>query len=141
MVRVYIPVAIERSVRLVARNRCGYCLTPQYLSPAILQVEHIIPRCEGGTNDEGNLWLSCSRCNSFKGDRVSAIDPVTGMIVSLFNPRTQNWFEHFRWSEDGIRVIGHTPIGRATVAVLHLDDDPIALVVRGYWVMAGWHPP
>lgn len=53
----------------------------------------------------------------------------------------EKWSEHFRWSDDGLRIIGLTPIGRATVAALHLDDDPDALVVRGYWVLAGWHPP
>jgi hypothetical protein len=61
--------------------------------------------------------------------------------VPLFNPRTQNWFEHFRWSEDGLRIIGLTPSGRATVGALHLSDDPNALTVRSYWVRVGWHPP
>jgi hypothetical protein len=51
------------------------------------------------------------------------------------------WADHFRWSEDGLRIIGQTPVGRATVVALHLADDPDALVVRGYWVAAGWHPP
>jgi len=32
-------------------------------------------------------------------------------------------------------------VGRATVSALHLSDDPDALTVRGYWVLAGWHPP
>jgi hypothetical protein len=31
-------------------------------------------------------------------------------------------------------------VGRATVDALHLDDDPDALIVRGCWVLAGWHP-
>ena len=34
-----------------------------------------------------------------------------------------------------------TPSGRATVAALHLSDDPDAFTVRSYWVVAGWHPP
>jgi hypothetical protein len=85
--------------------------------------------------------LSCPLCNNYKGDRTEAIDPDTGATVPLFNPRTQNWFEHFRWSEDGLRIIGLTPIGRATVLALHLSDDPDALTVRSYWVLAGWHPP
>jgi hypothetical protein len=64
-----------------------------------------------------------------------------GQSEPLFNPRTQTWSEHFRWSEDGIRIHGLTPCGRATVAVLHLSDDADALEVRSYWVLAGWHPP
>jgi hypothetical protein len=80
-------------------------------------------------------------CNNYKGDRTAGVDPATGETMPLFNPRRQNWFEHFRWSEDGLRIIGLTPTGRATVAVLHLSDDPDALTVRSYWVQVGWHPP
>jgi hypothetical protein len=83
----------------------------------------------------------CHFCNNYKGDRTEAVDTLTEATVPLFNPRTQKWFEHFRWSEDGIRIIGLTPIGRATVEVLHLSDDQDALTVRSYWVVAGWHPP
>jgi hypothetical protein len=61
--------------------------------------------------------------------------------MPLFNPRTQSWFEHFEWATDGIRILGTTAVGRATVVALHLSDDPDALEVRSYWVQAGWHPP
>src|SRR5262249_47721993 len=47
----------------------------------------------------------------------------TGQTMPLFHPRTQIWAEHFSWSQDGLRIVGLTPIGRATVAALHLDDD------------------
>jgi HNH endonuclease len=107
---------------------------------ARLEIEHLIPLAKGGTSDETNLWLSCPLCNRFKADRISARDPETGGVVPLFNPRNQRWSDHFRWSEDGLRVIGLTPVGRATVDALHLDDDPDALIVRGCWVLAGWHP-
>jgi hypothetical protein len=106
-----------------------------------LELDHIVPRARGGTNDEANLWLSCSVCNGHKGDRVTAIDPESNALAPLFNPRQQRWFEHFRWSADGLLIIGLTPIGRATVAALHLADDPIALLVRSYWIQVGWHPP
>jgi hypothetical protein len=62
--------------------------------------------------------------------------------VPLFNPRVQDWFEHFRWADDGLRIVGLTAVvGRATVAALHLSDDADALEVRSYWLLAGWHPP
>lgn len=141
MARIYISQEIERRVRVAARHRCGYCLSPQHLVMARLEIEHIIPLAQQGSNDESNLWLACPLCNRYKSDKISAIDPDTKRVVPLFNPRTQAWVEHFRWSEDGIRIIGLTPIGRATVATLHLSDDPDALEVRSYWVLAGWHPP
>lgn len=108
---------------------------------ARLEIEHIIPLAQGGTDDESNLWLACPICNRHKSDKTSARDPITNTIQLLFNPRTQTWDEHFRWSEDGLRVIGSTAIGRATVEALHLSDDLDAIQVRAYWIQVGWHPP
>jgi hypothetical protein len=141
MVRAAFPDAIAKRVREAAQNRCVYCLSPQHLVMGRLEIEHIFPLGKGGDDGETNLWLACPLCNRHKSDKIDGIDPDTKEKVSLFNPRTQNWFEHFRWSEDGLLVIGLTPIGRATVIALHLSDDPDALVVRSYWVLAGWHPP
>ena len=108
---------------------------------ARLEVEHIIPRAKGGGDDESNLWLSCPICNRYKSDRTHATDPESKVKVPLFHPRRQRWSEHFPWSTDGLRILGLTPTGRATVAALHLDDDCDALIVRSYWALAGWHPP
>ncbi|MEC4985133.1 MAG: HNH endonuclease signature motif containing protein [Oscillatoria sp. PMC 1068.18] len=141
MARTYIPVEVTRRVRAAARNRCGYCLSPQHLVMARLEIEHIIPISKQGSNQESNLWLACPLCNSYKSDKTEAIDPETGNTVAIFNPRTQVWSDHFQWSDDSLRIIGRTAIGRATVAALHLSDDPDALEVRSYWVLAGWHPP
>lgn len=105
-----------------------------------MQIEHIIPLTAGGTSDESNLWLSCAWCNSYKAAQTQAVDPHTGSLIPLFNPRTQLWTEHFRWSEDGIRIIGVTAVGRATVEALRLNNEYI-LPARSQWVLAGWHPP
>lgn len=141
MPREYLPIDVAGRVRGAARNRCGYCLSPQHLVLARLEIEHILPRSRGGSNDESNLWLSCPLCNRHKANRISATDPETRQEVPLFNPRRQRWSEHFRWTPDGLRVVGLTPTGRATVEALHLADDPDALLVRSYWILAGWHPP
>lgn len=141
MARTYIPVAVRRRVRKEAQDRCGYCLHRQNLVPDLLQIDHIIPPGKGGSDEESNLWLACNRCNGHKSDKISTTDPDSGQKAPLFNPRTQDWFEHFCWSEDGLRIIGLTSIGRATVVALHLSDDPITLAVRANWVDAGWHPP
>ncbi len=141
MARIYIPVEIDRRVRNAARNRCGYCLSPQHLVMARLEIDHIIPISKGGSNDESNLWLACPLCNRYKSDKTTAVDPESGEMVRLFNPRTQVWSEHFQWTEDGLRIVGRTPTGRATVSALHLSEDQDAIEVRSYWVIAGWHPP
>jgi hypothetical protein len=134
------PEARRRRVRATARNRCGYCHSPQQYTMGLLEIEHIIPRAKGGSNDESNLWLSCSLCNRYKGSQVTGIDPQTNEAIALFNPRTHVWSEHFQWSLDGVYIVGITPTGRATVAALQLNNE-LAAEVRRNWMLAGWHPP
>jgi len=123
-----------------ALHRCGYCLTDQRISGAQMQVEHIIPQIKNGLSEVQNLWLSCAWCNSYKGTKTEAIDPDSGVQVLLFNPRRQNWFEHFTWDSQGVQIIGITSIGRATVEALKLNNKYI-IPARKLWVIAGWHPP
>jgi hypothetical protein len=61
-------------------------------------------------------------------------------MVGLFNPRVQAWSDHFKWSQDGAIIVGLTPVGRATVEALRLNNE-IAVEVRRNWVLVGWHPP
>ena len=99
-----------------ARSRCGYCLCSEMLIGMPMEFEHLIPLASGGSTVEENLWLSCRRCNEFKGRQTRAVDPETSEIVALFNPREQIWDEHFHWNDDGTEIVGLTPTGRATVA-------------------------
>lgn len=78
-------------------------------------------------------------CNGYKGAQLEGIDPVTGEKQQLFNPRTQEWDEHFQWDESGTKIEGVTACGRATVQALQLNNL-LAVSVRRAWVQAGWHP-
>ena len=131
---------VRERVRAQADDRCGYCLSPQHLVLGKLEIEHIIPTAHDGLDDEENLWLSCRLCNSAKGTQTEGRDPETGQTVRLFDPRRQVWHEHFTWSDDGSRVLGLTPCGRATILALQLNNL-IAVMVRDHWTAAGWHPP
>ena len=131
---------IRARVRAAAGERCGYCLSPQYLVLGQLEIEHIIPRSRGGSDDEDNLWLACRLCNNAKGVQTECLDPDTGQRVRLFDPRRQSWTDHFSWSADGTRVLGQTPCGRAPVLALPLNGL-VAVTVRRCWVAVGWHPP
>lgn len=135
-----IPDALRARVRAQAGNRCGYCLARQEYVPWTLEVDHIVPKSKGGTDDEENLWLACHSCNLFKSDQTHARDPLTGRRVGLFNPRRQQWKQHFRWSDGGVFIIGRTACGRATVVALNLNNL-VAVTVRRNWIAAGWHPP
>jgi hypothetical protein len=89
-------------------------------------VEHIIPAKHGGGDDEPNLALACPNCNLHKGANLAGLDPLDGSLSPLFHPRRQDWDEHFELI--GITVVGRTATGRATVAVLNMNDpDRVAL--------------
>jgi hypothetical protein len=72
--------------------------------------------------------------------RIAALDPFTGTIVRLFDPRHQVWREHFARTAEGDRLVGVTPTGRATIAGSHLNR-PSLVKARQAWVAVGWHPP
>ena len=132
--------ALLTRIRQQAGDRCGYCQTSSRVTGQPLTVEHIVPLARGGISDEANLWLSCRRCNEFKGVQSEAADPETGEHVPLFHPRQQRWTVHFTWSGDGTQIIGRTPSGRATVLALRMNNADI-VAARHLWVSVGWHPP
>ena len=123
-----------------AGNRCGYCLTDEEVVGSPMEIDHLIPEAQGGHTIEENLWLACSACNGFKGDRTIVIDPLSGETIALFNPRRQQWGEHFAWTQSGDLIVGRTPIGRATVAALKLNR-PLLVRAHRLWVRSGVHPP
>jgi len=140
MSRINIPDQLRERIFRQADGRCGYCLSRQEYVWGKLEVEHIIPRAADGSDDEDNLWLACRPCNLHKSSQTEALDPASGLRAPLFNPRTQSWRDHFMWSSDGKLIIGLTPIGRATVIALQLNESLRAAIWKR-WVEVGWHPP
>jgi HNH endonuclease len=122
------------------QHRCAYCRSPLSLFPGSQQLDHIFPTASGGTDDEENLCFCCPWCNTRKGDRISATDPVTRRKLKLFHPRQQPWPKHFAWSIDFLRIDGLTASGRATVDLLDMNNVEL-LHARSIWISAGWHPP
>jgi hypothetical protein len=112
---------VRQLVRQRARNCCEYCLIPQSALPwAAFHIEHIRAKQHGCSDELENLALACRRCNSHKGPNLSAVDPRTGEVVLLFNPRVDRWTEHF--AEVDFRVVGVSAVGRATVTLLEMND-------------------
>jgi hypothetical protein len=136
----YISDEVRARVRSAFGDRCSYCRSAQKYFLGVLEIDHIIPRVDGGTDDESNLCPACRLCNGYKAAQTSAIDPETGQSIALFHPRQQTWSEHFHWSADGAYVMGKTGCGRATIDAVQLNN-PYALTVRQAWVSVGWHPP
>ena len=79
-------------------------------------------------------------CNRRKSNKTKAIDPQSALEVSLFNPRSDIWKEHFIWSADRLYLIDLTLIGRATVTALVLNRIRI-INIRAADLAVGRHPP
>ena len=84
-----------------------------------------------------NLALACLPCNRNKGTDLTAIEPLSHTVVSLFNPRQQTWTTHF--TLDAARLIGLTPTGRATVVLLKINA-PTRLGHRQTLLLQGRYP-
>lgn len=114
-----ISPALRREARERAKGCCEYCLLPEEQAFFSHEADHIIARKHGGQSTAENLALACFDCNRFKGSDIASIDPTTGELTPLFNPRTQEWTEHF--SIDGGLINPRTASGRATELVLKLN--------------------
>jgi HNH endonuclease len=108
-------------VRRRAADRCEYCGLPQSAVPLFsFHVDHIRAKQHVGSDDPSNLALACQHCNLHKGTNLAGIDPETGQIVPLFNPRQDAHSEHF--AIRGVVIVGLTPVGRVTVQVLAMNS-------------------
>ena len=130
--------SLVRQVWRRAEDRCEYCQLSQEWDDRSFEVDHVISRKHQGPTVAGNLALSCFRCNSFKGSDIGGRDPKTRKLTPLFNPRRHKWARHFRWQ--GPILVGRTPIGRVTVAVLNINDA-FRVELREGLIEEGVFPP
>lgn len=137
---VYISIYVQKEVTQLSNGFCEYCLYPENYSSDFFHFDHIIPLILGGTSQLFNIARCCGRCNGFKKQNIQHFDPLTGQLVSLFNPRKSQWIEHFQWSDDDLLILGQTDIGRATVDLLQLNRQNV-VNLRQLLKNAGLHPP
>lgn len=115
----YISTSLRQHVFERAEGRCEYCLTPQQVVLVPHEVDHIIALKHGGLTAVDNLALSCTLCNKYKGSDLASVDPETGAVVPLFNPRRDDWAHHFLIDDGYMTPL--TPIARATARLLRLN--------------------
>ncbi len=123
-----------------AGHCCEYCLSQVEYCPDPFSVDHIIPRAKGGTDALDNLAFACMGCNGRKFTATTEPDPITGEEVRLYHPRLDQWEVHFFWSPDFFRLIGLTPIGRATIERLELNREGVVNLRRALSKLDK-HPP
>jgi len=133
---------LRQAVLERAKGCCEYCRNPvKYVGT--FSLDHSVRRSKGGKTTLDNLAylaFACVSCNGHKHKRTHVDDPVTGRTVALFNPRKQQWQEHFAWSAECTTIQGLTPVGRATVNALRLNRDD-AVNLRRLLFAFGEHPP
>lgn len=126
--------AVGADLRTAVAHRagscCEYCGLPEKFAAHRHEPDHVIAQQHGGETVLDNLALACMPCNRNKGPNIASIDPETGRLVALFDPRKQAWGAHFRWA--GARIEPLTQEARATVRVLRLND-PRRLGERIVW--------
>lgn len=128
---------LESFVRRRAHGLCEYCQLAEVFSSLPFEIDHIIAQKHGGKTESANLALSCFYCNSYKGPNIAGV-ASDGSIVRLFNPRADDWNDHFYW--EGPILIARTPFGQATISVLNINH-PDALIVRESLIDESVFPP
>ena len=133
-----ISQTIRQEVRERAGRRCEYCRLPEVYSPISYQVDHIIPvKRHRGSEAQTNLAWTCFNCNRSKETDIASYDvEETNDLTPLFNPRTQNWDDHFYM--DGAVIAAKTAIGRVTLRLLNMNspdyiDGRTFLIEFGLW--------
>lgn len=106
-----------------AKNRCEYCTLRQADDDVFrFAVDRILSEQHGGEYTQENSALACHYCNRKKGPNIASVEPgTTTPILPLFNPRTDSWNDHFKFQ--GAMIVGRTPIGRATVSLLDMNNQ------------------
>ena len=133
-----VPADLREYARRRGRGRCEYCQMPEQFYRACFQPEHITAETHGGSTTAENLCWTCFHCNLHKGTNLAGIDPKTGKKAWLYHPRRMKWTRHFHW--DGPILVGRTPEGRATIAVLKINDEDY-VKTRTALIAEGVFPP
>src|SRR5438105_559373 len=97
MSETYILAEVRRSVTERAAHVCEYCLLPEAQHPRPFHVDHVIGEKHLGPTVPENLALACPECNTAKGSDICTVDwPNVNERIRFFDPRTDNWWEHFQ---------------------------------------------
>ncbi len=129
--------ALRRKVRARAGGQCEYCFMPDSEPLFPHEPDHIIALKHRGKTSNNNLAYACFECNRAKGSDIASLDPATGQLTALYNPRTQRWTDHFRFNGPVIEPL--TPEGRVTVLILRLNQAA-RVTIRDNLMREGRYP-
>lgn len=128
---------IRKKVKERAQSRCEYCRIHEEDSFLIFEIEHIISQKHGGGSELENLAYACPQCNQFKGTDLTTFLDDYNDIVTLFNPRKQDWFEYF--GVEAGEIFGKNRIAKATIKLLKLNTAE-RIIIRKILMKAKRYP-
>ncbi len=126
----YISENLRTEVELRADGICEYCrirIEDTYFGG---EIDHIISRKHRGQTVSENLALACQPCNRNKGSDLGSIAEVSGILVRFFNPRTDDWREHFRVNSNA-EIETLTEIGEVTAFIFGFNEPERIAERRG----------
>lgn len=86
MARAYISPSMRFSVLQKCNFACFYCGLPAQQGVVQLEIEHVVPVSQGGSDEHWNLVAACHECSAGKG----ADAPAEAVII-----RAIQLFEHW----------------------------------------------
>lgn len=115
-----IPVHFRLLVADRANYRCEYCHVPELFLATTFHIDHIFSQRHGGKTILENLAFCCPHCNQNKGTDVAMfVDDGLEETIRFFNPRRDNWNDHFE-IKDGI-IAPKTKIAEVTIRTLDFN--------------------
>lgn len=113
----YVSAALRRLVAERAAYLCEYCLLHEEDTFFGCEVDHIISEKHGAPTVAENLTYACAFCNRAKGSDIGSIVWCSGVFI--FNPRTDQWGEH--WTLNGVTIVLRSNIGEVTARILDFN--------------------
>lgn len=134
----YVKAELANAVARRAGDRCEYCrisIEDTYFGG---EIDHIRSIKHGGQTRPDNLALACQPCNRNKGSDLGSISARSGLLIRFFNPRTDNWPDHFDVGSNA-EIIALTETGEVTTRIFGFNDpDRIAerkgLIEIGHYI-------
>jgi len=106
--------------------RCTYC--GKRPPEVMLEVDHVTPRCEGGTDDPANLTTACAPCNRGKsGVPLGAVAPAVDEMTLL---------EGMQEALERAAALRHT----TALAEAHREAEDDAIAVLCEWIEEAMGP-
>lgn len=131
----YISHILKDLVSKRAGFRCEYCRLSAHYSYFPFHIEHIISLKHGGKTISLNLAYACPLCNLNKGSDIATFLDNPNSLVRFFNPRKDNWHDHFYAENTGL-LVAKTPIGEATIKIFNFNH-PDSIIERSEMIRFG----